>query len=340
MKKSWRILLLLMISCLCCSIAKASNLPDSRSGDFGYKRLPDGTVQITRYYGKEDSIVLPDTLGGYAVTGIDDRAFHNCIVLKSIAIPDCIIKIGANPFTNCSSLENIWVSPDHPVLTYMEGVLFNKEERKLICYLNASKEQEYEVPLGVRVIGDYAFFDCDFLRTVTLNGEIDSIGESSFSGCDNLTNVYIQNGVSSIGKKAFFECSGLAEINLPDSISYIGKYAFSDCTVLRKAMLPGGLEKLEEGMFCNCISLKTISMPETLKTIEKRAFANCGLIRKITLSRDVAFIAVDAFDGCSLNLLFVVNQNSYSAQWCKENIMNHVYPNTFDWLNETKNESK
>ena len=44
------------------------------SGDYGYSVL-DGTATIEEYDGSGGVIEIPDTLGGYPVTGIEEAAF-------------------------------------------------------------------------------------------------------------------------------------------------------------------------------------------------------------------------------------------------------------------------
>ena len=67
-------------------------------------------------------------------------------------------------------------------------------------------------------IGDYAFFECSGLTSITIPNSVTSIGYSVFSGCSGLTSVTIPNSVTSIGQSAFYGCRGLKEIT-----SYIQK---------------------------------------------------------------------------------------------------------------------
>ena len=56
----------------------------------------------------------------------------------------------------------------------------------------------------VTSIGEYAFFACFDLMSVTIPDSVTSIGNSAFDGCAGLTYVTIGNGVTSIGGSAFF----------------------------------------------------------------------------------------------------------------------------------------
>ena len=139
-----------------------------RSGDFDCVLLVDGTAQITYYRGSVEKLDIPAEIDGYAITSIGEWAFNWCNSLTQITIPDSVTSIGKNPFWHCESLTQIKVSPDHPALAVMGGVLFSKPDKRLICYPCALMEASYEVPKGIRIIGDEAFYSCKSLTQVTI----------------------------------------------------------------------------------------------------------------------------------------------------------------------------
>ena len=128
------------------------------------------------------SIELPDS-----VTSIGDAAFLVCSDLTSIELPDSVTSMGVNPFADCWRLKNIQVSPEQPVFAVIDGVLFNKAEKSLICYPAGKQEEAYEVPQGIQQIKSYAFYDCSALTSIELPDGVTSIGDEAFGGCSNLT---------------------------------------------------------------------------------------------------------------------------------------------------------
>ena len=58
-------------------------------------------------------------------------------------------------------------------------------------------------------LGDYAFYGCSGLTSLTLPSSVTSIGRGAFHGCWKLTSLTIPSGVTSIGYYAFRGCSGL-----------------------------------------------------------------------------------------------------------------------------------
>ena len=158
-----------------------------RSGDYQYRVLEDGTAEITHYFGRDSVVHIPDTLDGKTVTSIRDVAFAWCSSLTTIELPDSVTSLGVNPFVGCKSLINIQVSPEQPVFAVIDGVLFNKAEKSLICYPAGKQEEAYEVPQGIQQIKSYAFYDCRALTSIELPDSVTSIGEYAFFGCSNLT---------------------------------------------------------------------------------------------------------------------------------------------------------
>ena len=74
-------------------------------GDYTYTVSSDtNTAIITGYTGSDSAMVIPDTLGGYPVTGIGDEAFKNKTVLLNVVVADGVTTIGSRAFENCSSI--------------------------------------------------------------------------------------------------------------------------------------------------------------------------------------------------------------------------------------------
>ena len=59
------------------------------------------------------------------------------------------------------------------------------------------------IPEGVTSIGDWAFYECSSLTSVTIPDGVTSIEDDAFRYCENLTSVTISDSVTSIGDWAF-----------------------------------------------------------------------------------------------------------------------------------------
>ena len=166
----------------------------------------------------------------------------------SVIIPDSVTSMGVNPFIRCDDLTRIIVSPDHPVFATIDGVLFNKSEKKLVYYPLAFAQTSYDIPDGIT-----------------------SIGDNAFSSCYRLTSVIIPDGVTSIGNSAFSYCKSLASIIIPDGVTSIGDYAFHDCYRLTSIIIPDGVTSSGDSAFQGCSSLTSVSLPDSVTSIGSEA---------------------------------------------------------------------
>ena len=102
-------------------------------------------------------------------------------------------------------------------------------------------------------LGDFAFYGCSGLTSLTLPSSVTEIGEHAFLNCRGLTNFTIPSGVTSIGTSAFFCCYGLISLTIPSSVTAIGSRAFNDCSSLTS--IYAYMEKLPEtgsNLFLGC----------------------------------------------------------------------------------------
>ena len=150
MKKLLAILAALVLLLSACALAEESH----KSGNWEYRLLDDGTAEIIKYNGKAKTLEIPSQLDGYSVTAIGAGAFAWYGRLTSITIPDSVKDVGANPFLNCNKLTKINVSQENEYLAVIDGVLFSKPDRRLVC-CPTTKTGEYAIPQGICIIGEY-----------------------------------------------------------------------------------------------------------------------------------------------------------------------------------------
>ena len=221
-KSLWTVLVVVLLMVLAMNGAAADE-EAFKSRNYRYRILEDGTAEITKYSGGDEVLKIPETLDGKTVTGIGDYAFYQCDALESIVLPDSMVSMGTNPFLDCESLKNIRVSPEQPVFAVIDGVLFNKAEKSLICYPAGKQEEAYEVPQGIQQIGDSAFWHCASLTSIKLPDSVTSIGDGAFSSCSALTSIELPESVTSMGIDVFKRCDNLTMTVQRDS--YAVQYA-------------------------------------------------------------------------------------------------------------------
>ena len=154
------------------------------------------------------------------------------------------------------------------------------------------------LPSSVTKIGCYALSNCIGLTSLTLPSSVTEIGEHAFLNCRGLTNFTIPSGVTSIGTSAFFCCYGLISLTIPSSVTEIGGFAFNDCSGLTS--IYAYMEKLPEtgsNLFLGCDAKNcTIYVPKgtgdayfwsSFGYFDKIVEFDAAGIDKVTTSTDV-----------------------------------------------------
>lgn len=153
--------------------------------------------------------------------------------------------------------------------------------------------------------------------TVQYNGceySVKSIGQYAFYGCQSLTSITIPEGVTSLEHMCFAQCKGLLSISLPQSISCINYAVFWGCSSLTAISLPDKMERIESNAFGECVNLKTINLPEGIPAIYNSTFYNCRSLTSISIPESVGMIGSEAFFGCSDITSLLIPKNVYSIE--------------------------
>ena len=183
-----------------------------------------------------------------------------------------------------------------------------------------------EINSPIQSIGDNAFCGCDRLdpkfsvRTLVIQGEVESIGEEVFRGF-SFYSVELSSSIQSIGDNAFCGCYRLKNIKIPASVTSMGTSVFDGCDYLKEIKseslrypaedgvlfkvadngyrilvrypsdregeeysIPKGVVEIEEYAFAKCRNLVSITIPKTVKRIGCCAFDTCWNLRLITAS--------------------------------------------------------
>lgn len=85
-----------------------------------------------------------------------------------------------NPFSE------IIVDEENDHFTSVDGVLFSKDRKELICYPCGRREKEYHIPEGVEKIAEEAFLNVEHLEYVYMPASVKVVEEGAFKACPRL----------------------------------------------------------------------------------------------------------------------------------------------------------
>ncbi len=173
-------------------------------------------------------VKLPDS-----VKTLGDGAFNNCTALEKITFGKNVSRLGINPFSDCTVLRDITVPKENTEFKVEDGCLYDFGKTKLFLIFPGRKGESYTMPATVTDVAEYAFWNCESIKTITLGNGLKKIPDYAFSNAVSLTGITIPYSVSSIGIKAFSGCTNLENVNIHSGVNNIHDTAFDGCKNLK-----------------------------------------------------------------------------------------------------------
>lgn len=303
---------------------------------------------------------------GEGIKNIGKYAFYNrCSNVTSITFPKSLTNVAAYAFSGCYNLEAVHISDlaswclvnftsEGSWTTYR---IYNPLISAHNLYLNDELITDLVIPKGVTSIregvfcggnfnsifipsnvtniGQYAFYSCDSLTSVTFATPHLSIGKNAFYKCANLNAMYttdialwcnidfdnlysnplsiahnfylnralvtdlvIPENVTNIRNYVFCGFSNLSSVSIPSSVKNIGNGAFYECTSLSSIKIPNSVTYIGDEAFAWCTSMISIELPDSLTTISYACFSLCEKLAAITLPKGITSIGHYAFNEC------------------------------------------
>ena len=193
--------------------------------DIQYKLLVSGNEVFAAGYvgGDRDTLIIPASIVydgvSYSVKEIGPRAFND-LRIDNLFIENGVRRIGEKSF------QGSWMSS---------------------VYL----------PPTMEIIKNFAFGNCQSLKTVNLSNGITTISDEAFAGCWRMKSFAMPNSVANLGAFSFWCCDSLKFIKLSSSLIELPSNAFHR-TKIGSIVLPPTIAKINSGCFYECYSLNTM----------------------------------------------------------------------------------
>ncbi len=266
------------------------------------------------YYGPME-ITLPSTLksiGKYAfdkcyllqqiafpdgLEEIGEFAFNACQGLVTVNWGKAVAPYDSSIFTGCTSLENIYFDEEN-LQDYMvsDGALLSRDGTKLFKLLDSEAEY-YEIPACVTEICEYAF-DGSHLYSIVIPGTVKKVGKYAFANCDWLYSVTVEDGVELLDDCCFYDCYNLEVVDIAGSVKRIGVSAFEWDWDIEELTLRDGIEVIDESAF-DSLSVTSLYIPDSVTTIGAYAFENSWAITSVHISESLEVINEGVFYDCN-----------------------------------------
>ena len=250
--------------------------------------IPEGVTKIDGsafiFCSSLEQIKLPQSL-----VSIGSGAFDNCTSLISVELPDNAI-ISSDTFKECKNLSDIVISDTNNNYIVKNGILYNKNMTRILCYPAGIKDTEFSVPETVKTIGDFAFYGAKVLESINIPDSVTNIGTDAFGECSGLKEVVIPDSVTSMGEAVFYKCTSLEKVKLSVNITSPNPAVFQYCSSLKEVVLPESMKFISFFMFSYCKEITNIVLPDKLNSILSSAFQNCDNLKNITVPKNVTTI--------------------------------------------------
>lgn len=323
------ILLVFLVSIVCIhafvqggTSVKAESV--SQDGKYQYYLKEDGTVELAKYIGTDETVTLPTTLEGKQISGVSQNLFSGTDVV-SVQLPEGYEKFDYGMFHDCKKLEKVVLPTD---LTEISASMFS----------GCTKLQSIEIPKSVKQIRSNAFSGsglktielpegitfqenifqfCNTLESVAMHGKQIKIQQGMFEECGHLKKVELDKDYTSlyVYGGAFLKANSLEEITgllvkksdevsqyvVSNRLKYVGNDAFVSLHFqnhrIKEFAIEENTTKIPRGAFHNMTNLDAIKIPDSITVIGESAFEDCKNLKEVTLPNHLEDIERRAFYG-------------------------------------------
>lgn len=336
-----------------------------RSGTFAGTELErvklPATVEVIGDKAFASCPKLREVLLGDRLVSIGNGAFERCAALETIEFPSSLRSIGNRAFDGCKALARVDLKGVTTVgeeafekCSSLAEIDFGSGELTLrySAFAECVALQKLAIPATVTEIGQYAFYDCNGLKSVTFedgdkplllgnspfanapftdlylgrNIAAQTMSGTPFSSNKSLARITIGDAVTAIPSRLFRSVGALEEVTFGANVTEVGYDAFANCSALKTVKCADiadwakiGFEDadanpLSKGvdLYIGGTLLTSLDLPEGAVTIGANSFAGYSRLTAITLAASLKTIGQQAFMGCA-NVTKVIMNGAIEA---------------------------
>ena len=114
------------------------------------------------------------------ITSIGEALFYDMQTLSEVTIPSTITEIRARAFENCRKLKMIHFAANSQLQTIGDWAFYNCHNLRSLT-----------LPEGVTNVGDAAFYGCNYLTEITLPSTMKKVADNAFALCPRMQTMYV-----------------------------------------------------------------------------------------------------------------------------------------------------
>ena len=247
-----------------------------------------------------------------AATSIGTYAFQNCTGLEELVIPDTVTSIGEYSIGSCSGLKELTMPAEHvrPGVFYYSsgssgttsvetlhltagttGKMYDMTSENYgngyingVTYQSHAHLQTVILGEGITHVGNYAFYGCSAITSMSLPSTLESVGHYAFQNVSQWAGpLELPEGLTTLGVYSFAGCSGLTGLSLPSTLTGIPSYCFQGCSGIPKIEVPEAATKIENNAFENCTGMEELVIPDTVTSLGYSSIAGCSGLKELTM---------------------------------------------------------
>ena len=110
---------------------------------------------------------------------VSEEALKGCQYLSSVVIPTTVVEIAPNAFEDCRSMTSVTFAGN------------NVETIGDWAFYNCHSLRSLTLPEGVEEVGLAAFYGCTYLNELTIPSTMKKIADNGFAGCEKMQTMYV-----------------------------------------------------------------------------------------------------------------------------------------------------